>query len=248
MSFFSNSPNHFLASLSPQDSDLLRPHLKSIELPQGMVLHAAQDVITRVYFPERGVVSLVVHLANGQFVEAGMSGRNGAVGAGVGLDGRLALNQAIIQVAGSASIIDATTFRQFVQQSETLRNLVMKNELAVYAQTQQVAACNAVHHLEERMCRWLLQTRDLVKSDTLLLTQEFLSEMLGVQRSSVTLVARKLQAAELITYRRGRIHVLDVDGVRESCCECYGAINGHFERLIGWHADFNGDHAEKHKA
>jgi DNA-binding transcriptional MocR family regulator len=84
------------------------------------------------------------------------------------------------------------------------------------------------------LSRWLLQARDLLRSDTLPLTQEFLSQMLGVQRSSVTLVARKLQEAGLINYRRGRIHVLDVEGLRDSCCECYGAINAHFQRLIGW--------------
>jgi hypothetical protein len=102
------------------------------------------------------------------------------------------------------------------------------------AQAQQVAACNAFHELEERLSRWLLQSRDLLQSDTLPLTQEFLSQMLGVQRSSVTIVARKLQEAGLINYRRGRIHVLDVEALHDSCCECYDAINGHFRRLTGW--------------
>lgn len=97
-----------------------------------------------------------------------------------------------------------------------------------------MAACNALHELEERLSRWLLQSRDLLSSDTLPLTQEFLAQMLGVQRSSVTLVARKLQQAGLINYRRGRIHVLDVEGLQDSCCECYGAINAHFSRMIGW--------------
>jgi Mn-dependent DtxR family transcriptional regulator len=97
-----------------------------------------------------------------------------------------------------------------------------------------VAACNALHELEERLSRWLLQSRDLLQSDTLPLTQEFLSQMLGVQRSSVTFVAGKLQEAGLIRYRRGHIHVLDVEGLHDSSCECYGAINAHFLKLIGW--------------
>jgi cAMP-binding proteins - catabolite gene activator and regulatory subunit of cAMP-dependent protein kinases len=112
------------------------------------------------------------------------------------------------------------------------------------AQVQQVAACNALHELEERLSRWLLQTRDLHKSDTLPLTQEFLSQMLGVQRSSVTLVARKLQESGLINYRRGRIHILDVEALRESSCECYAAINRQFHRLVGWSPDVD-NHAAR---
>jgi Mn-dependent DtxR family transcriptional regulator len=129
--------------------------------------------------------------------------------------------------------------KRLVKESETLRLALVRNDQMASAQTQQVAACNALHELEERLSRWLLQTRDLVRSDTLPLTQEFLSQMLGVQRSSVTLVARKLQEVGLINYRRGRIHVLDVEGLHESCCECYAAINGHFHRLIGWTPDEN---------
>src|SRR4051794_12302299 len=123
---------------------------------------------------------------------------------------------------------------KFVSESESLRATLMRYELANYALTQQVAACNARHELEERLCRWLMQTRDLLGSDTLPLTQEFLAQMLGVQRTSVTLIARTLQESGLITYRRGHIQVLDAVHLREGSCECYGAINQHFERLIGW--------------
>ena len=116
---------------------------------------------------------------------------------------------------------------------------LVRQEHILAAQTQQVAACNALHELEERLSRWLLQSRDLLMSDTLPLTQEFLAQMLGVQRSSVTLVARRLQEAGLI----GRIHVLDVEGLQESCCECYQAVNEHFRRLIGWSP--NGEAAQR---
>jgi CRP-like cAMP-binding protein len=111
----------------------------------------------------------------------------------------------------------------------------MRHELASHAMTQQTAACNARHELEERLCRWLMQTRDLLGSDTLPLTQEFLAQMLGVQRTSLTLVAKTLQETGLIKYRRGHIQVLDAVHLREASCECYGAINHHLERLIGWH-------------
>ena len=135
---------------------------------------------------------------------------------------------------GSGLAVEVRVIKQLVRESETLRSSFARHEQMISAEVQQVGACNALHELEERLSRWLLQTRDLIRSDTLPLTQEFLSEMLGVQRSSVTLVARSLQDAGLINYRRGRIHVLDVEGLQDSCCECYATINRHFHRLIGW--------------
>jgi CRP-like cAMP-binding protein len=237
MSNLTNSPNHFLASLSAHDSDLLRPHLRRDELILRSVLYTAEQPIARVYFPTAGIISLVVALSDGQMIEAGMFGRNGVVGGGAALDGRLAINQAIVQAAGSSLTIDAELLSEFASESNTLRASLVRHELMSSAHTQQIAACNAVHNLEERLCRWLLQTRDLLMSDALPLTQEFLAVMLGVQRSSVTMIARKLQESGLIKYRRGHIQVLDGENLQDSSCECYGTINGHFERLVGWRPD-----------
>ena len=234
-----NSPNHFLASLSAQDSELIRPHLHPMEVPPATILYRAEDTISRLYFPHGGFISLVVGFANGQFVEAGMLGRNGVIGVSAALDGAVALNQAIGQVGGSGLAVEVSVIKGLVRESETLRSAFARHEQMASAQVQQVGACNALHELEERLSRWLLQTRDLIMSDTLPLTQEFLSQMLGVQRSSVTLVARSLQDAGLINYRRGRIHVLDVEGLQDTCCECYATINRHFQRLVGWRPDFN---------
>jgi CRP-like cAMP-binding protein len=234
MTDLTNSSNHFLASLSAHDSDLLRPHLRRDELVLRAVLHTAEHQIARVYFPTAGIISLVVALSDGQMIEAGMFGRNGVVGGGAALDGRLAINQAIVQVAGSSLTIDAELLKRSARESDALRTSLVRHELMSSAHTQQIAACNAAHDLEERMCRWLLQTRDLLLSDTLPLTQEFLAVMLGVQRSSVTMIARKLQESGLIRYRRGHIQLLDAENLQDACCECYGTINGHFERLVGW--------------
>ena len=230
-----NSPNHFLLSLSPQDRGLLQPHLKPLRLPLGAPLFKADDdIISNVYFPYNGIMSMIVGVSSGQFVEAGMLGRNSVVGTGAALDGPDALNTAIAQVESTGMIIDAGVLKRLASTSEALRMALVHHERALSAQTQQVAACNALHELEERLGRWLLQSRDLLQSDTLPLTQEFLAQMLGVQRSSVTLVARKLQEAGLIRYRRGHIHVLEVEGLQDACCECYAAINLHFNKLIGW--------------
>lgn len=230
----SNSTNSFLSSLSKEDAALLEPHLRRMELPLGAVLYRAEEPIKRIYFPENGVVSLVVVLSAGQFIEASMFGRNGVIGGGALLGGPIALNQAIGQAASSGLVGDVAALKQIVDHSGTLRRALASHEQMFIAQVQQVAACNAIHELEERLCRWLLQVRDLLQSDVLPVTQEFLAQMIGVQRSSVTLVARRLQDAGLIAYRRGRIQLLDDEGLRDCACECYDAINSHFRRLTGW--------------
>jgi CRP-like cAMP-binding protein len=230
----SNLPNHFLASLSAQDSDRLRPHLREEPLTLRSVLFRAEEQIERIYFPTDGVISLVVALSDGFMVEAGMFGNNSVVGGGTALDGRVAINQAIVQAAGSSLTMDSGVLGQLARESDTLRATLMRHELMNLALTQQVAACNARHELDERLCRWLLQTRDLLGSNTLPLTQEFLAQMLGVHRTSVTLIARKLQESGLIKYRRGHIQVLDAIHLADAACECYATINHHFERLVGW--------------
>jgi CRP-like cAMP-binding protein len=156
----SNSPNHLLASLTPQDSDLLRPHLMKQDLTFRSVLYQPEKKIDRVYFPTAGFISLVVGLSDGFMVEAGMVGKNSVVGAGAALDGRMGINQAVVQAPGSSLTIDAEVLAKLVSESDTLRAALMRHELVSYALTQQIAACNARHELDERLCRWLMQTRD----------------------------------------------------------------------------------------
>jgi CRP-like cAMP-binding protein len=136
-------------------------------------------------------------------------------------------------------MVEAGVLERLVAQSQTLRACFARQEQMDFVQVQQTAVCNALHALEARLSRWLLQTRDLLKSDTLPLTQDFLSQMLGVQRSSVTLVALKLQEAGLINYRRGRIHILEVEPLEDASCICYHVINDQFRRLVGWSRGFN---------
>jgi CRP-like cAMP-binding protein len=239
VSILANSPNHFLRSLSRQDAELLQPLLKLVELPSGTVLYKADEIIARVYFPYAGIVSYVVNLSAGKLVEAGLIGRNSAVGIGALLDGATAINEAIVQVAMSGAAAETRLLRRSVAGSDTLRALFMRHEEAMIAQVQQIAACNALHSLEERLSRWLLQARDLLNADVIPLTQDFLSQMLGVHRSSLTLVARRLQEAGLIDYHRGSIRIRDIEALKDASCECYDAINAHFLGLIGWSPDFD---------
>ena len=226
------STNMLLASLPPAVFASLRPHLKPVELVHETVLFEAGDEIDRVFFPETGAISLVVGLASGEVIEAAMIGRDSMLGGSAALDGKISLNKAIVQIAGAGLALDVEHFRQAAKESEEFRTTLMRHEQVLFAQAQQSAACNITHKIEARLARWLLRCRDLTGGDTLHLTQEFVAEMLGVQRSSVSLVANTLQHAGLINYNRGTIQITNLKGLREASCECYGTVKSHYDRLL----------------
>ena len=226
-------PNHFLASLPTREFELLRPQLKPFDLVHENVLFDAGETVNRVYLPHSGVISLVVGLADGQLIEAAMVGRDSLVGGSAALDGKVSLNRGIVQVEGTASTLDVETLRVVAEKSVAFRTALIRHEQALFAQAQQSVACNASHDVEARLSRWLLRTRDLAGSDKLGLTQEFLAQMLGVRRTSVSLVANTLQEAGLIRYSRGRVEVTNLEGLRQTACECYETVRLQNERLLG---------------
>ena len=227
------SHNRVLASLAPDDAAFLLSHLQAIDLPQKRVLYEAGGEIDRVYFPHAGVVSLVVELTTGEMIEAAMIGREGVVGGLSALDSRISITRAIVQVAGAGSVVKVEHIRQLARQSAGFLSTLIKHEQVLLAQSQQSAACNSTHMIEARLSRWLLRCRDLVGGDDLQLTQEFLAQMLGVRRTSVSGVANALQQAGLIKYKRGYIRVMNLEGLRESACECYDTVKSISDRLIG---------------
>jgi CRP-like cAMP-binding protein len=233
MNHTSHSSNLLLASLPPENRAALVPHLRVVELSQETVLFEAGDTIKAIYFPHTGIVSIVVDLASGDMIETAMIGRDSLVGGSAAVDDDIALNRAVVQVAGVASVVDVGTFRGLAQQSHTFHATLARHRQFILAQAQQSAACNATHTLEARLSRWLLRCHDLLGSDDIPLTQEFLAGMLGARRTSVTLVASTLQQAGFIRYRRGHIRVIDVEGLRESACECYETIKAQGKRLLG---------------
>ena len=228
----SKSPNRLLASLPSGVYSALTPHLKIVELKFGDVVAEAGSAIRQVYFPYSGVISLVVELEIGSMIETAMVGHDGVLNAAPALDGKVSLNKGIVQMAGSAGTIEVSRLRQLANEFEPLRALLIRHEQVLFAQSQQSAACNASHTVEARMCRWLLHMRDFAGSDDLMLTQEFLAQMLGVRRPSVSIVASPLQKAGLIKYSRGRIRVLDVKGLKKEACECYDTVKAHYDRLL----------------
>lgn len=229
------SPNQLLASLNQLDFELIRPHLRHTELVHETVLVEAGGKITRVYFPHDGIISLVVRLEKGEMVEAAMVGCDGVFGAGAALDGQIALNTAIVQLEGSASALDVSDLRRIADQSAPIRRLLMRHEQVILAQALQTAACNASHSIQSRLSRWLLRARDLSGSNTLSFTQEFLAQMLGTQRNSVSIVANTLQEAGLIRYRRGQIEITNLAGLVASSCECYGTVKELYKKFLEDH-------------
>jgi CRP-like cAMP-binding protein len=214
------------------DYSLLAPHLRIVELVRSIVLHDPGEPIDHVYFPHSGMVSVVTIMRNGATVETATLGRTGVIGGTAAFGARHAVGRAIVQLPGSASRVPAARFHAAAQESQAIRELAVRYNDLLIAQIQQSVACNALHTLEARLCRWLLQTHDCVDGDTIPLTQEFLGQMLGVRRTSVTLAARLLQSAGMIRYRRGHIQVVDRSGLEDAACECYGAIQEHTDAVF----------------
>jgi CRP-like cAMP-binding protein len=215
--------NHFLAALPDDTIALLQPDLKQIALPPGAVCYSPAGPIDQVYFPQTGMISLVV-VADGETVETSSVGREGAIGLQCGFGPRLSFTRATVQIPGRFSTISAARFEQAARRHPVLRDLIVRHIETKWAEAQQNAACNAVHDGSSRLCRWLLQCADRIGSDQLLLTQDFLAGMLGVRRTTVTLLAQELQKRGIVRYGRGRITIIDRRALETCACECYQAI------------------------
>jgi CRP-like cAMP-binding protein len=227
----SSRRNRLLAALPPADLSLLTPHMKDVVLEQGAVLQEPGERIDHVYFLHDGIISLLAVMQQGDAIETATVGREGAVGSLAGLGPRRSHTRDVVQVAGTASRISAARFRKAAEGSQAIRDVIVRYGEMLLIQVQQTAACNALHGVEERLSRWLLQARDRVESNTIRLTHEFLSQMLGVRRPTVTVVARMLQDAGLIRYHRGHIEILDRRGLEARACECYAVMRRQIDRV-----------------
>ena len=216
--------NKLLASLPRADFDRLVPHLTTVPLPQGTVLLEAGDEVDQIYFPHNGMLSLLAVLRDGKAIEIATVGREGVVGAMAGLGLYKSLVRVVVQMPLACSKVAASHFRTVAATSDPVRNFAIRYNEVLLSQARVTAACNALHSIEARFCRWLLQCADRAASETIPLTQEFLAEMLGVRRTSVTEVASKVQSAGAITYSRGVIKILDRAALMRMSCECYETL------------------------
>ena len=216
--------NKLLAALPRDQFDLLAPNLTTLSLQQAEVLAEPGDEFDHVYFPQSGMISLLAVLRDGKAIETATVGREGVVGAMAGMGLYKSLVRAVVQLPMTVSRIPASQFRKAADQSDAVRKMCVQYNEVLLSQARVTAACNALHVIEAKFCRWLLQSGDRAESGTVALTQEFLAEMLGVRRTSVTEVASKMQAAGIINYSRGQITILKRSALEETSCECYQTL------------------------
>jgi CRP-like cAMP-binding protein len=221
--------NRVLSALPQAELDRLTPHLSPVVLPVRTQL--LNGDASDAYFLERGLASVVLTLGNGDTVEVGVIGIDGLVGLPALLGAQTIPGQTFMQVSGSGFRISAQKLKEEFDRPGELRNVLQKYMVANLVQSSQGAACNRLHAIQERLARWILTCHDRVQSDEMPLTHEFLGQMLGSPRTTVTLAAGMLHTAGLIDYTRGRVTIKNREKLEEVACECYGTVRNEFRRL-----------------
>ena len=221
--------NRVLAGLPKEEIKRLQPHLSPVTLKQGTVLLDGRNPYG--YFLETGIASVVVTTADGHTVEVGITGMDGIVGIPILLGAGASPGTTFMQIAGSGYRIKSATLKAEFERSDALRRHLHRYMHGFMVQSAQTAACNRLHNIDERLARWLLACRDRMEIDQLRLTQDFLGQMLGAPRTTVTLAAGLLQRAGLIHHARGAVKILDRQQLEATACECYGIVRDEYERL-----------------
>jgi CRP-like cAMP-binding protein len=225
--------NALLASIKPEDRPLLEAHLEPSPLRRGDVLFEPGEDVVTTYFPVAGsMISLVLTMHDDRAIEVATIGQEGAVGGIVSAGHKPAFARILVEIGGWALKIETSALEEAKRRSHNLRDLFCRYADVLLAQTLQSVACNALHTIEERCSRWLLATQDRVPTRDLPMTQEFLAELLGVQRTTISAAAQSLQRRGLIRYRRGQITIADRAGLEEAACECYAAVERHFRAVL----------------
>ena len=226
-------PNRLLAWLPKADYDWLAPLLESVQLSFKQVIHTTREPISHVYFPNSGIISAMKVMEDGRAIEVATIGNEGMVGLTAFVGDPHSPSEMVVQIAGEGVRLCMKALEREARNDGPLRRALVLYNTAFQVQVSYSVACNGLHTIDKRCCRWLLTTRDRIGSDELPLTHEFLGVMLGVRRSSVTEVLRALQERGLIQTRRGMIQILDRPGMEAMSCECYGAIVREYDRLLG---------------
>lgn len=227
--------NRLLLLLPRATQERLLPQFDTVSFGIKDILYEPNVPIEYVYFPLNGVMSLVSILKNGSHIEVATTGNEGMLGLPVFLGRDSTPLQAFSQVPGDSLRMKVSAFKRHVKAEPSLTAVLQRYTQAMMVQIAQSTACNRAHSIQQRCCRWLLMTHDRVSSDDFLLTQEFLAQMLGVRRATVSEVAGELQRAGLIQYSRGRVTVTDRHALERCACECYGIIRDEYDRLFAGH-------------
>ena len=224
--------NHLLSLLSDEDRKRLSPVLERVAGKHSDSVFERYKPIEHVYFPLQGVISIVVRMQEGGIAEVGTVGNEGMVGVPLLLGANSSPNDAFYQVPGEAMRMSAQAFIKEVEARGPFENIMRRHAQGFLNQVSQSTACNRLHAVEQRLARWILMCHDRVADDTVRLTQDFVAQMLGVRRASVSVVAGALQKAGFIRYRRGVVDVVDRDGLEQTSCECYSVVRKEYESLL----------------
>jgi CRP-like cAMP-binding protein len=224
--------NRLLGALEPASRKRIDPHLQAVEFKLGAVVCDAGGLLKHAYFPQGSVLSLLTVLENGSAIETANIGREGAFGLFAAMYSRVSFNRCLVQLEGDMVRCPIALLQSEFRNSEHVRNLFVSYSETQLSQVQQTVACNSMHTTEERICRWLLMMHDRAQGKALPYTHEFLSHMLGTNRKSVTLAAQSMQADGLISYRRGKIQVLDRLSLEKASCECYAIVKERFDAFL----------------
>jgi CRP-like cAMP-binding protein len=225
-------PNRLYGAFEPASRARIERHIEPVTLKLGDVVCAAGGFLEHAYFPKGAVLSLLTALENGTAVETANIGNEGAFGLFAAMYSRSSFNLCLVQLEGPLARVPIDVLQGEFERSEHMRNLLVSYSETLLSQVQQTAACNARHTLEQRLCRWLLMMHDRAGHENLSYTHEFLAGMLGADRKTVTLAAQAMQAAGLITYRRGTIQVADRSGLEKRACECYAIVQARFNAFL----------------
>jgi CRP-like cAMP-binding protein len=224
--------NALIAALSDAERARWLSHLEPVELPLGAVLYESGNRLTHVYFPTTAIVSLIYVMDDGATTEIAIVGNEGIVGVSLFMGGESTTSRAVVQSAGMGYRLKANQMMEEFNRAGPVLNLLLRYTQALITQMAQTAVCNRHHSLDQQLCRWLLLSLDRLRSNELVVTQELIANMLGVRREGVTEAAGRLHAAGLITYRRGRITVLDRAQLERRSCECYRVVRKEYDRLL----------------
>lgn len=227
-----NLNNHILAALPPDVWQRVAPDMVLVDMPLGHVIYESGGKLDHIYFPTTSIISLFYVMESGDSAEIAIAGNEGLVGVALFMGGNTTPSRAIVQSAGQAYRLNAQRLKDEFSRNGAMQRLLLRYTQALITQMAQTAVCNRHHSVDQQLCRWLLLSLDRLPTNVMCMTQELLSNMLGVRRSSVTEAALKLQEAQLICYHRGRIEILDRPGLERRACECYGVVKAEFDRLL----------------
>ena len=224
--------NFLLAALPPVEYQRWVPMLELVDMPLGQVLYESGLTLSHMYFPLDAIVSLLYVMENGSSAEIAVVGNEGLVGVSLFMGGDTTPSRAVVQSGGRGFRLEANAMKNEFNRAGPVLHLLLRYTQALITQMAQTAVCNRHHTLDQQLCRWLLLSLDRLKGSELVMTQELIANMLGVRREGVTESALKLQSSGLIRYSRGRIKVLDRDGLEQRTCECYAVVKKEYDRLL----------------